>query len=239
MALNKGESEVKHVKLYVVGKIEGREEWYLDEETADVHFCSKTTGPLSKSVIRIPAHRTILAWSSDVFKRMFYGNLKETADVQIVDATASAFKEFLQIFYLPKIDISMENFAEVFHLADKYNIKNYIDICMRFFIDKHNVENIISGLQIGKLYDCTRLVDFCERYIVRNTNAVLKSDKFLKCSHEMLTHMLNADLFVCPVVQLFESIMNWVQVKSETSFEELTKDIVDKHLGELFYNIRF
>lgn len=77
---------------------------YLKGDVAIVHFLLKNE---AGEIERIPAHKVLLAARSDVFHRMFYGELKEKSDVTIVDASASAFKEFLQCFYMNKVQLTI------------------------------------------------------------------------------------------------------------------------------------
>lgn len=69
---------------------------YLNEELADVNFLFKNEG----KAVKVPANKAILAALSPVFRAMFFGQLQEKGDVDIVDATSDGFKEFLQLFYI-------------------------------------------------------------------------------------------------------------------------------------------
>lgn len=82
---------------------------YLKSEFANVHF----TFPNDDQAEILPAHKCILATASLVFAAMFYGPLKEDATVAITDSNASAFKEFLQLFYWPEVELSIENIIEI------------------------------------------------------------------------------------------------------------------------------
>lgn len=76
--------------------LDGVAQLYHDTKTADVQF---TFGSHASdgTVTRIPAHKNLLAAGSKVFRTMFYGDLKETGDVRVVDTSDAAFKEFLQV----------------------------------------------------------------------------------------------------------------------------------------------
>lgn len=83
-------SERNYKLVTNVGKL------YLDEETADVKFIFEN-GDNIESVV---AHRSLLAAGSCVFRRMFYGDLKEGTEVPIVDVSIDGFIAFLQYFYM-------------------------------------------------------------------------------------------------------------------------------------------
>lgn len=75
---------------------------YLHSDFADIHFVFKTDG----ETIRVPAHKNILAIASPVFAAMFFGPMKQSEVVEIVDATDVAFKEFLQFFYRSQVKLT-------------------------------------------------------------------------------------------------------------------------------------
>lgn len=60
-----------------------------------------------------------MAIDSDVFKAMFYGNLKEGDDIRVIEVSDAAFREFLQFFYLSELDLTDENIAAVLYLGHK------------------------------------------------------------------------------------------------------------------------
>lgn len=82
---------------------------------------------------RIVAHKYILAASSSIFSAMFFGDLKESGPVDIVDASAEAFEEFVQLFYGGHSHLTLENASEVLKLADKYDVLGFYrgvrDVC--------------------------------------------------------------------------------------------------------------
>lgn len=85
---------------------------YHDSKTADVHFTFESSSNDGIET-RITAHKSLLAATSDVFGAMLYGELKETGDIPVIDASDAAFKEFLQYFYQRKVKLTAENVAEV------------------------------------------------------------------------------------------------------------------------------
>lgn len=90
------------------------------EETKDVQFIFALN---SNDVIKISAHKKVLAASSPVFYAMFYGPLKECGDVKIVDVSPDAFREFLQLFYNNEVKLTKKNRDEVNKLIDKYDVE--------------------------------------------------------------------------------------------------------------------
>lgn len=213
------------------------EQWYLDSSTADAHFTFDSASNCTPSSQRIGAHKIILAIDSDVFKAMFFGELKETGDIHVTDASSAAFKEFLQFFYLKEVELSFGNIAGVLNLGHKYMIPKCIDICIRFLKDSHTADNNQFILSLAMVYGHAELVKLCERFIILNTSAVINSRDFLKCDRQILGDIFNANLLICSEIELFEAAMAWVKAKSGHNI--LSKEIVDEYLGSLFYEFRF
>lgn len=211
------------------------ESWYLDSSTADIHFTFDSANHCTPSSQRIGAHKLILAIDSDAFKAMFFGDLKESGDIHVADASSAAFKEFLQFFYLNEVELSFGHIAEVLHLGHKYLIPKCIDVCIRFLRDSVTANNSLSILSLATVYDHTELMKLCKRFIMLNTSAVINSSDFLECDRHILGDIFN--LFVCSEIELFEATMAWVKAKS--GHDVLSREIVDEYLGNLFYEFRF
>lgn len=190
------------------------------------------------TVVRVPAHRSVLAGASDVFKVMFFGPLKEDSDINVTDANEAVFKEFLKFFYQDdQVEFSMENIAGLLDLGHKYNVRKCIDECAQFLTEILDVENVCSTLQLAIFNSHAELIKACGTFIAGNAEAVFKSVNFLECDESVLAHILKIKFFSCSEVVVFEACMSWVQAKSGQI--TLTKETFDAHLGDLFYEIRF
>lgn len=239
MAENQESNSAAAPKLYRCADwIESGKKLYLDTETADVHF---TFGSDDDAIKSIPAHKNILAAASEVFRTMFYGEamVQGDVDVHVDEVSDAAFMEFLQFFYRTHIQLSIENIADVMQLGHKYNVPNCIKICVEFLKDVLTVDNIFIGLNLGIRYNLNDLLKFCSKFITLNTAAVFKTTGFLDCDKAALEFILKMDIFSCTEVEAFQACMAWVQSKSKIKQNALTKAMVKKHLGDLYYEIRF
>lgn len=207
------------------------EDFYLDAATADVFFVFGNNNE------RIPAHKVLLAAKSDVFKAMFFGELKEKGDIKIVDASAAAFKEFLRFFYCTEIDPTTENAPNVLKLADKYNVPACCDFYEKLMGDTITNDNVCFVYGLALLYKRSGLKELCEQRIVEATESVLKSQSFLKCDRSVLQAILNLDELECTEMDVFVAFMEWT--KRAANETNLTKEMVQKYLGDLFYQFRF
>lgn len=210
------------------------ENWYLQERHSDVHFIFST---IDEPYGRVPAHKTLLAIESDVFEAMFFGDLKEQGDVHVPDTSEAAFKEFLQFFYLSEVKLTKSNVGAVFVFGDKYNVKQCVIKSTDYMIEIVDADNACDFLALGMRHNSERLIKSCVKYIIANTEAVLKSDGFADCEKPVLEHILKMNVMSCTESELFEACMTWVQRKSQQN--AVSKESVETHLGDLYYAIRF
>lgn len=94
---------------------------YLNTKASDICFIF--------GYERVYAHKAILAAGSDVFDAMFFGQLKENAEIEIVDAWVAAFREFLQFFYRSEMQLTTEHLGEVVILCRKYQVDDALKAC--------------------------------------------------------------------------------------------------------------
>lgn len=123
-------------------------------------------------IIKIPAHKKVLAASSSIFSAMFNGPLKETGDVQIVDVSSHAFREFLQIFYNNKVKLTLDNLNEVMVLVDKYDVEAGWPIVEQFFKDNLDLADILWFLHLAVKFRRDNLIALCSTTIENSTAKV-------------------------------------------------------------------
>lgn len=187
------------------------EKLYLDADTADVHFAVKI-GNEGGAFERIPGHKSQLAAGSDVFKAMFYGDIKELGDVMVTDISVSGFKEFLQFFYLSRVQLTTENFGEVMNFGQKYIVPECLKIGLIFLKDELTVDNICTIYDVAIALDIKELNKLCENWITVNSEDFFNSDSFLSCSRDLLGHILQLNHFSCSEMDIFVACISWVKV---------------------------
>lgn len=219
---------------YQQAQMKTTEHFYLNTKLADVHF---VFGSDDGTIARIPAHKHLLAVISDVFEKMFYGELKEMGDVTITDTSDAVFKEFLQFFYRSDVHLSVEHIIDILYLGHKYNVNECIFACVEFLKDNVTDENVCDVLTPAIFFEHQQLIKICDAHIKSNTAAVIKSISFLECHREVLARILMMNLLSCSEVEVFEVCMAWVRTKS--GHDVLSKEIVDTHLGDLFNKIPY
>lgn len=215
----------------------GCEKLYLDERTCDVNFLFKSpNGEYEK----IAAHKSILSSVSPVFDAMFYGPYKQTGDINIIDSTPDAFREFLQFFYLSTVKLSAENIPEVMYLGKEHMLPDCLKACTHFCESTLNISNICWGYELAILFEQNELKRFCERKISESPVKIFESNSFLTCEPNLLRHILQLNSLKCDESIVFDGCMAWAKAACiQKNIDEKNAQNLRTELGDLFGEIRF
>lgn len=175
-----------------------------------------------------------------VFRAMFFGAMSEKGDVEIVDATADAFQEFLQLFYVSKIALTMENMEKVAALADKYDVMDCLVGHATSKIQQLTIDELCWGYQLAIITDNDKLKQHCERIICENVNDIFNSSSFVRCNQNVLRHILQMDTLMCDEGDVFAACVRWARFAcARLAIDEMDPNMWKKQLGDCFYLIRF
>lgn len=212
-------------------------ELYLHSDSADVHFKCQSEN--------VPAHKAILSIASPVFKETFFGPMKSGEIIDINDdyITASAFAEFLQFFYRPKVTLTMENIESVCRLADRYVMADCLNVCAKFLERNLTDENIIWAYQLSITTNNKQLKQFCEKVI-----QVFLEDDFksiclvdlIDCNRDVVRSFLQMNYLPCRELDLFNVSIAWAKTYCQRNgLDENNLNNVRNQLGDCLHFIRF
>lgn len=163
---------------------------------------------------------------------MFYGDLKESDDVKIVDAKSTSFEVFLQIIYHVDENISMENVGDVLCLADKYECKGVMELCASYIDQEINVNNVCLALDLALQYNLSELD--ASSMVMDCYPEVLQSDAFADVDHTTLLYILTLiEDFAEPKI-IFDCCMKWTRKTCEENSIDITPQNLRKELGSCF-----
>lgn len=213
------------------------EKLYLDRRTCDVYFVFKS---LEGEVEKVPAHKSILSAVSEVFDAMFYGPSKQEGDINIVDSTPGAFKEFLQYFYLSTVKVTAENVDRVMNLGKQYMLNDCLNACTVYCQKTLVLDNICWGYELAILFEQDVLKNFCEQKIGENSKEIFQSNSFLNCDKNILRHILRLNSLNCDESVVFDGCIAWAKAACiQKGLNEVKMENLRIQLGDLFSEIRF
>lgn len=212
-------------------------ELYLNTKGADVNFVFKDSD--TRHIEKIPAHKIILSLDSPVFDRMFFGSLQEKGDVEIVDASAAAFKEFLQFFYLDEVTLSVANIIYVTNLCKKYEMDEFLAPCEIAIQNSLTMDDMCWGYNIAQLMDQENLKRFCETKIKTCAAEIIKSESFLECDRKSLSKIMTLVSSDWHAVQRVIAYMEWSKTQCNRNNLDSSPKNLRNQLKNVFKKIPF
>ena len=185
---------------------------YRNPLMADVYF-TVADGQSSSCKVNIPCHKFILAVSSPVFYKMFYGDLKEPSEyINLPDCDLEGFHEFLRFIYHDEVKLTGDCVIQVLYLAKKYMIPSLADRCRSFLEKNINAENVLDVLPVVEKMEEAHLYSVCWKVIDTRTAKVLESapDAILE-GNTHLVPILKRDSLVVQEVDVFQAVNRWAE----------------------------
>ena len=185
---------------------------YRNPLMADVYF-TVADGQSSSRKVNIPCHKFILAVSSPVFYKMFYGDLKEPCDcIDLPDCDSEGFLAFLRFIYCDEVKLTGDCVIQVLYLAKKYMIPSLADRCRKFLEKNINAKNVLDLLPVVEKMEEPHLNSVCWKVIDKLTSKVLESasDAILE-SNTLLVPILKRDTLVVQEVDVFQAVNRWAE----------------------------
>ncbi|XP_045446024.1 BTB/POZ domain-containing protein 9 [Melitaea cinxia] len=182
--------------------------------------------------VRIPAHKVILAASSDYFRALLYGGMREANQAEVeLQAPLLAFKALLRYVYSGHMGLSLlreDTVLDMLGLAHQFNFPELEAAVSDYLRQVLALRNVCAVLDAARLYGLDALMDYCYNFLDRNAAEVLQHDTFLQLSVDALQGLLERDSFFAPEVDIFKAVCNWFNanqqwVKSESGMAQVEK----------------
>lgn len=190
----------------------------------------------------LPAHRLILCASSDVFQVMLMNSTwSESQEKRIVlketPACAAVFEVFLKYLYTGKIQVNYANVIPMLQLADKYNVKDLLQLGLDFMARNVAIaakrNQIVSWYQFATNCGYKDTSQLCLDFIKWNFEMVTESIDWPNMEHESLVKLLNcSDLVVHDEMVVFLKVEKWLE-EQQRRMEETGEEDIDLHMENL------
>ncbi|XP_053605812.1 BTB/POZ domain-containing protein 17 [Plodia interpunctella] len=201
-----------------------------------------------------PAHRLILCASSEVFQVMLmnreWSEWRESRIVLQEDpAAAAVFPHFLKYFYTGQIKISYHTVLPVLSLADKYNVKDLVTLCLSF-MSTHVAQaakrgQLIAWMQYTQACSHDDVAKACQNFVKWNFEWVWSDGELEQLEGETLVQLLQqSDLVLHNEMSLYPFVVRWLDKQrermSESELSEAEKKTHwDSLVAAVFSHIRF
>lgn len=181
---------------------------------------------------RYPAHRVILCASSEVFQVMLMNPewnecKKSVIELKEEPAAAEVFPQFLKYLYVGQIRISLQTVMPMLALADKYDIKDLVQLCVAYML-KHGARAAIQGYLVSWLQYAINFDPYhqevtraCQKFLKWNLNLVAESQDFVDLDVNILILLLQQnDLVLSSEFELYQYLERWLLHKKTQLFAD-------------------
>lgn len=174
---------------------------------------------------RITAHRLVLAAFSDYFSAMFTGDLAETREtVHLTDLDATAVEALVRYAYTSHIEIRVENVENLLSVACILQIDEVKDACSEFMKHQLHPSNCLGIRAFADGHGCGELFKQADAFTKDRFVEVVRNQEFVLLSPECVMELFASDeLNVDSEVQVFDSLLTWVQYDIEGRKQHLAK----------------
>ena len=206
---------------------------FNNELLSDVKFVVRDAEGGSERMKTIPAHKFVLAISSQVFFAMFYGELAEKKDsINISDCEYRSLLEVFRFIYSDEVKLNADNVMQVLYLAKKYMLPSLVDKCTEYLGENLDASDVFHVLPEAKKYEEKGLVDKCWDVIDKHTDEAVKSDAFVTIERSFLEELAERDSLNVKEVELFKAVDYWARKECEKKNLVANGSVKRRILGE-------
>lgn len=125
----------------------------------------------------IPAHKSILASRSQVFKNMLECEPTPDQTITLPEVNSEELKTLLEFLYsgsLP-LDKLKNHLCPLFHSAHKYEIPYLQELCERYILDILSTKSVLNAMEISDRFSSLAIKDAALKLLVENMEEVTSS----------------------------------------------------------------
>uniref|UniRef100_A0A8C5LL99 Kelch like family member 34 n=1 Tax=Leptobrachium leishanense TaxID=445787 RepID=A0A8C5LL99_9ANUR len=165
-----------------------------------------------------PAHKSLLACSSDYFRAMFKEYTKESkaAVIHLKVISATGLENILDFIYTSWLSLSMYSLEDTLEAACYLQVMDAIPLCSQFVVNNCALENCCFAANIASKFYLLDAMVASEKYIINNLWRLLQEDvdevELLELNTKsMLTLLTSDDIPKVDEKKLLNLTLKWLQ----------------------------
>ena len=157
-------------------------------------------------------HKILLAATSDYFRAMLQGPMRESKEdeVDLKGLTADALGPIIDFMYSGILQLDFDNLIEVLNAASHLQVNTALDLCSEYMISSLTFSNADELLSIADTYSLVTVNNFYNNKVLQNFEEFSATEQFLKLKAPQLTKYLADDkLKVKSEAILYDIVAKW------------------------------
>nr|XP_039255398.1 kelch-like protein 24 [Styela clava] len=176
---------------------------------------------------KIPAHRNVLSAGSDYFRAMLsHENVESSAGiVAMKQVQYSSVKTCINYIYtgnFPNPD--REEREQLMHTAQMLQLQGMCDKIAVSLEEELSTESFYSTKMIANTFNCTGLVESCNKYALENFQSIAAEDDFKHLDKDYISFLVGSNEVEASEAVKCKALIIWTNFDVETrasTFEEL------------------
>lgn len=166
---------------------------------------------------QFPAHKNVLAASSDYFMAMFSGHMAIASNtVTVHEISADAMELLLDYIYTGLLVITEDNVEDIFCGSCLLLLDSVIQACCRFIQERLTLDNCWGIRSLADKFDCRDMLNNVNKFIEESFTKVVRADEYLLLPRQEIAKLLDDDAIVVPNEEVvFEALMKWINYDLE------------------------
>lgn len=162
-----------------------------------------------------PAHKSLLACSSDYFKAMFKNYTKESkaAVVHLQVVSVTGLQHVLDFIYTSWLPLSFTTLEDTLEAATYLQVPEAICLCSQYLANNLNLENCCFSANIATKFYLPDVVSAAEKYLIINLWKLLDQDfaGLLELNFQSLKAVVESpDIIMVRELNLLDLLLKWL-----------------------------
>ncbi|CAL1548666.1 unnamed protein product [Lymnaea stagnalis] len=173
-------------------------------------------------------HRVLLGACSPVLRGMFKSGMKEDKEgfARLQEISKETFQLIITVLYTGRDVLTVDNVIDIWKAAHMLQIDFLVKHCEKCATKFIKTDNFHEFNENAKLFGSETVLKVTRKFILKNFNAVRKTQGFLKMSsNEVLSIVKRQDLVVSSEDIVLEAILDWADYYKDEPASEQSLDV--------------
>ncbi len=143
----------------------------------------------------LQVHKILLAATSDYFRVMLAGPMKESKEnqVDLKALSADALQLIIDFIYSGEMELDLENLMDVLNAGSHLQVQSALDLCSDFMISLLTFANADQLLNIADMYSLNKVTEYYKNKVLQNFEDFSNTEQFMCLSASQLSRYLASD----------------------------------------------